>query len=177
MQTHAEIAAQCQLDHPVSTFHATGAPLKVSLHASHMSARTSHHDSHSPRPVCMGPPHGCRHLMDHLLHFTRHSSCPHAPHALPHTSLPSLVHCDPYDYFSLSSPPTLLVLQLHPFSPTPSRCQSPPPTWLPVSVGAHGRTKAGNVPQVCLHPTVSRCGPRSGSQAARRHACTRVAHR
>ena len=84
---------------------------------------------------------------------------------------------DPYNYFSLSSSLTFLMLQLHPFSPTPSCCQSPPPTWLPVSVGAHGRTKAGNIPQVCLHPMVSHCGPRSGSQAARRHACTRAAHR
>ena len=32
MQTQAEITAQCQWDHPVSAFHATGAPLKVSLY-------------------------------------------------------------------------------------------------------------------------------------------------
>ena len=94
-QTQAEIAAQCQWDRPVSTFHATGAPLKVSLHALHTSAPTSHHDSHSPRPVCVGPPHGRWHWMGHLLHFTCRSGCPHAPHALPHTSLPSLVRCDP----------------------------------------------------------------------------------
>ena len=137
-----------------STGHPRSAPVPCLCHRAPMdtirvppppTVRTS-------APTCCPPMlMRCPHRLPTLYMPPLPSGRSHAPRTLPHASLPSLVSCDHYDYFSLSSSLTLLMLQLRPFSPTPSRHQSPPPR-SPVSVSTHGGTKAGNICECACTP-------------------------